>query len=83
MTRWKVKLSGTPEDDAIVELYAAHWRQKENCVEDMLNLEQDRQVLSTADEDLDEQESGEDWGDEVEAYSRRGGLGVRCIFKFQ
>ena len=81
MTRWKAKLGDPPEDDAIVELYAAHWRQKENCVEDMLNLEQDWQVLSTADEDLveEEQESGEDWGDEVEVYSRRGGLGVRCI----
>ena len=84
MTRWKAKLGDPEDDDPTVELYTAHWKQKENCegVEDMMNLEheQEAQVLSTADQgdQIEEvEESGEDWGDEVEAYSRRGGLGVR------
>ena len=81
MTRRKAKI-GDPEDDPTVELYTAHWKQKENCkgLEDMMNLEQEGQVLSTADQEdqiQEDEESDEDWGDEVEVYSRRGGLGVR------
>jgi len=80
-TRRKAK-TGDPEDDPTVELYAAHWRQKEICksVEDIVNLEWEVEVLSTAepeDQIQKNEDSGEDWGDEVEAYSRRGGLGVR------
>merc|ERR1711934_139932 len=47
---------------------------------DMMNHEQEGQVLSTADQEdqiQEDEESDEDWGQEVEAYSRRGGLGVR------
>ena len=80
-TRRKAK-TGDPEDDPTVELYAARWRQEEICksVEDIVNLEWEVEVLSTAepeDQIQKDEDSGEDWGDEVEAYSRRGGLGVR------
>ena len=52
MTRRKAKI-GDPEDDPTVELYTAHWQQKENCkgLEDMMNLEREGQVLSTADQE--------------------------------
>ena len=94
MTWWKAKL-GDPDEDHTIELYNAHWRQEENCedVEDVIDIEEEREILRIGGEDQIQEEeeeeeeddqdekveegSDEDWGDEVEAYSRRGGLGVR------
>ena len=79
MTWWKVKL-GDPDEDHTIELYNAHWRQEENC-KDVIDIGEERQIGEEDQDDQDQEKveegSDEDWGNEVEAYSRRGGLGVR------
>ena len=90
--RRKAKGGGEGEEhDPTVELFNAHWREVENFeeVENTTKVEEERQVCKIAEEEqereveeeqermMEEEGSDEDWGQEVEAYSRRGGLGVR------
>ena len=97
MARRKSKGDSEGDDDPNIELYNAYWRQKGNCedVEDVMNIEEERQIPRIGEEDQkkeereeekeeqDEQDqenveevSDEEWGNEAEAYSRRGGQGV-------
>ena len=92
--RRKVKGGGEGEEpDPTVELFNAHWREVENFeeVENTTKVEEDRQVCRIVEEEqereveeeqervVEEEGSDDDWGQEVEAYSRRGGLGVRFV----
>ena len=92
--RRKAKGGGEGEEhDPTVELFNAHWREVENFeeVENATKVEEERQVCRIAEEEqereveeeqereMEEEGSDEDWGQEVEAYSRRGGLGVRFV----
>ena len=90
MARRKAKGDSEGDDDPNIELYDAYWRQKENCedVEDVINIEEERQILRIGEEEDQREEedqenveeaSDEEWGSDVGAYSRRGGQGVRCI----
>ena len=77
MTRRKANL-GDLEDDPTVEVFTTYWKQKENSKdeENIIHIV-DQEEKEGGIQIQEEEESDEDWGDEVGAYSRRGGLGVR------
>ena len=76
MTRRKANL-GDLEDDPTVEVFTTYWKQKENSKDEENILHIVDQEKERGIQIQEEEESDEDWGDEVGAYSRRGGLGVR------